>query len=174
MSKPINPGLLLAKLAELGHKAVVSHTDTAGAIARARSDNLDDLLVRSDYESIDRNNLYMIASVMSPAEIAEFVPGYLDDADRRISEMLLQVEGGELDGAARNTHALVSTAGSLGATRVSQLARAIEAACKAGDAGEAIGLVKQIQAASALSSVGLRIWCEIQSGEQMPPLAASA
>jgi signal transduction histidine kinase/DNA-binding response OmpR family regulator/HPt (histidine-containing phosphotransfer) domain-containing protein len=173
LSKPINPGLLLAKLAELGHKIEASRGKAAAEIgAPAHSDDLDELLVRS---GIDKSCLDMIASVMSAIEIAEFVPSYLEDADRRISEMLLQVASDDLDGAARNTHALVSTAGSLGATRVSQLARAIEAACKAGDAAEAAALVKQIQAASALSSVGLRLWCDIQiAAKPATPLAASA
>jgi signal transduction histidine kinase/DNA-binding response OmpR family regulator/HPt (histidine-containing phosphotransfer) domain-containing protein len=172
VSKPINPGLLLAKLAELGHKIEATQAKAAAPIVPLPpSGDLEELLVRS---GIDKNNLDMIASVMSSTEIAEFVPSYLEDADRRISEMLMQVGSGDLDGAARNTHALVSTAGSLGATRVSQLARSIETACKAGNADEAAGLVKQLQAASALSSVGLRLWCDIRSAEPMAPLAASA
>jgi HPt (histidine-containing phosphotransfer) domain-containing protein len=70
---------------------------------------------------------------MSPTETASFVRSYLADADDRIADMSRQSKAGNLAAVAGNAHALVSTAGSVGAMRVSQLARSIETASRGGD-----------------------------------------
>ena len=172
VSKPIDPALLLTKLADIAEKYQIVGTRPPAALAApAHSDDLAALLARAN---IDRHSLDTIASVMTPADIAEFLQSYFSDADHRISEMLRQIAADDLDAASRNAHALVSTAGSVGAMRVSQLARSVEDACKAADNTLAGEFLKQLQAASALSGVALKLWSDIQTAADSPPPAGSA
>jgi signal transduction histidine kinase/CheY-like chemotaxis protein/HPt (histidine-containing phosphotransfer) domain-containing protein len=163
ISKPINPGLLLSKLAEIGRTIQSARARMRPAAATTAPDHtgdLDELLLRSD---VDKSCLDMIDSVMEPAEATEFLLSYLNDADHRIAEMFRQIEAGELAAAARNGHALVSTSGSIGALRVSTLTRSVEESCLAGNATLAAQYLKELQAASALSAIGLRLWCDTKA-----------
>ena len=166
VSKPINPVLLLSKLAHVAQAVQHARLATAEAVAQPttlHSDDLDALLARAD---IDRRCLDTIATVMNPEEAREFLLSYLDDTDQRIAEMFRQADALDMAGAARNAHALVSTSGSIGATRVSTLARAVEETSKAGDSGSTVGYLKELQAASALSAIGLRLWIDTMAAAQ--------
>jgi signal transduction histidine kinase/DNA-binding response OmpR family regulator/HPt (histidine-containing phosphotransfer) domain-containing protein len=172
VSKPINSELLLSKLTQLGRIIPRPPVEvTTPPSLPGHSEDLDELLARSD---IDKTCLTTVASVMSPTETANFVRSYLADADDRIADMSRQSKAGNLAAVAGNAHALVSTAGSVGAMRVSQLARSIETASRGGDTDMTSMLVKQLQSASALSGIGLKFWSDIQAAAESEHSAAAA
>ncbi len=165
ISKPIDPGLLLAKLAAIGQTLRSARTGPETPAPRPlHTEDLEELLARSDVET---SKLNMIEALMSQDEASDFLSSYLADADQRIVDMFQQVEAGELAAAARNAHALVSTSGSVGAVRVSNLTRSVEENCRTGDSVMAQHFLKELQAAAALSAIGLRLWCGTRSPE--PP-----
>src|ERR1019366_4690415 len=127
VSKPIEPAVLFSKLENLA-KTLKSEKDAKPAKAEPT--------VEPDgaaSQAVDPACLTTLESMMSPEDVEEFLHLYLDQAEERVSRIRTFSTKGELTETAREAHTLVGTAGNVGAKRVSDIARSIEEACKAGD-----------------------------------------
>ena len=157
VSKPIDSALLLAKLAEIAQKVGRSPraSDSPAPEEDRRGDDLAALLAHS---AVDKACLDTIRSVMTKEEADEFVRNYLDDASERVARMSRSLADGDLAAMGADGHALIGTAGNVGANLVSEIARSVEDACKAGDHASASLRLRQLQAAIDPSSAALRLW----------------
>jgi len=151
LSKPIDPQVLLAKLDEVCHGVVHAAPAEVGVVADAQQ-TLRALLVRS---GIDESSIVTLESVMSGDEVAELIRMYLIEAQNLISRMLRSTD---LSMVAKDAHVLISTAGNVGATKVGDIARSVEVACKGADNDAVHALVQELNAASRLAGEGLEAW----------------
>jgi HPt (histidine-containing phosphotransfer) domain-containing protein len=72
----------------------------------------------------------------------------------------------------REAHSLAGCTGNVGATRLSRLARELEAACKAGDHGAAAGLSMRVVAASTEAVAAVRACLEVRRCNDNAPVTA--
>jgi signal transduction histidine kinase/CheY-like chemotaxis protein len=151
VSKPIDFSVLLSKLREYGRGAL-SKPPTGGHARGA-----------SGLDAIDREPLEALAALMSEEALAALLGSYLDEAADRLSKITTLAARGDHAAAAQQAHVLISSSGSLGATKVSVLARALERACRDGDAEAAVRLEAELQDASSAAFDGLRSWLAARS-----------
>jgi HPt (histidine-containing phosphotransfer) domain-containing protein len=162
VSKPIQPIVLLAKLAEL-----------ALEMPLAAADSNDETESRAESEAIaltviDATCLATLDSMMEPEDVREFLQLYLDQTDARVDRILQFSSEGDLSAVAREAHTLVGTSGNVGAKQVSTLARSLEEACKAGDCDAAKDYVASLRQASGAASTALRARLAGNSGPVIP------
>jgi HPt (histidine-containing phosphotransfer) domain-containing protein len=108
-----------------------------------------------DPESLDR-----LVAVMSFQEAEDFVQAFLDEAGERIARMR---NGTDLVACGNDAHALVSTAGNVGAMRVSELARSVEVACRSADEVAVRNALAALAKAFDAASTELTAWLRAQS-----------
>ena len=149
VSKPIDQRILLTKLTEIAQRK-------PGAKSRSVS------TPRLKAAEIDIAYLDQIQAVMDPEEAHSFVQAFVDEAAERIARMAAD---DNLAALAGDAHALVSTAGNVGAMRVSELARGLEMACKAGDRVAAQTGMAQVAEAVGLATVELTEWLKLHPAE---------
>jgi HPt (histidine-containing phosphotransfer) domain-containing protein len=85
---------------------------------------------------------------------------YVSELLTRLHDLLNE---GDLTQAAKEVHNLVSTSGNVGATRLSDLARAHEHTCKSGDLEEARRCADALFEAADDADAALRKWVESSS-----------
>jgi CheY-like chemotaxis protein/HPt (histidine-containing phosphotransfer) domain-containing protein len=140
ISKPVDAGILNAKLGEVAARLAGSQAGSAvdeptAAKAGIAGDAL--VAVGIDKSCLDTLNL--------------------GETKERIARMRGQGDRGLLSGDA---HALVSTSGNVGALRVSELARTIEVACRNDPAADVHGQLDQLTAAFAATARALTGWID--------------
>ncbi len=153
LSKPVNSAALLGKLAEIAQKAAPK-TDIAAASAVSA---LGDVLAKAGIEGAALDTL---DSVMTPEETREFVEAFRTDLAARVSRMQAADTAQAL---AADAHALISTAGNVGATKLSLLASSVEKSCNAGEFDAARATVAMIEQTAATASEGLEAWLQSKS-----------
>jgi signal transduction histidine kinase/DNA-binding response OmpR family regulator len=144
ISKPVNPATLLAKLAAVAEKM------PAASVSPPAAQNAE-----LEKAGIDVSAIETLQSVMTKDEVREFLELFLTETETRLARMAATDDIAVLraDG-----HALVGIAGNVGAMRFSQLAGAIDVACKAGDMEAARVLLPDIVRAGEAASRALRAW----------------
>jgi CheY-like chemotaxis protein/HPt (histidine-containing phosphotransfer) domain-containing protein len=150
VSKPIDPNVLLAKLAGIA----LSTEPRMPAIADRKAERED--RPAGEQPAIDPVRLETLKSVMSPEEVHEFIDLYLGQTDERLARIEAFMDSADLEKTAREAHAMIGGAGNVGAMRVCDLARSLEEACKAGDRMSAVHHAKSLDEASRLASAELR------------------
>ncbi len=154
LSKPVNSAALLGKLAEIAQKAPAK---AEAAEAPAVGPALGDMLAKAGIEAAALDTL---DSVMTPEETREFVESFRSDLAARVARMQAADTAQAL---AADAHALISTAGNVGATKLSSLASAVEKSCKAGEFDAARATVATIAQTAATASQGLETWLQSRS-----------
>jgi signal transduction histidine kinase/DNA-binding response OmpR family regulator len=157
LSKPVNPAALLGKLGEIAER-LRPRPPTPDIAERPRLPVLGDLLAKA---GIEPAALETLDSVMSPAEASEFVEAFQAELATRMSRML---DADSTQTLAADAHALISTAGNVGAMKVSELASSIEKSCKAGDIASARATVAVLRRTADTASEGLDTWLKTKAG----------
>ncbi len=119
VTKPISPAALLALL---DRYQPAQTAPVAQAAPAAESDVL-----------LDRQTVQSLSAVMGQDGLKDFLHLFTQDARANLDAAGASLDAGDLAGAARQVHAVVSSAGNVGARRLSALARALEACAKSGD-----------------------------------------
>jgi HPt (histidine-containing phosphotransfer) domain-containing protein len=99
---------------------------------------------------------------MTLSEIREFVQMYEEEAGRRIDRILALAGQDDLIGMAGEAHGLIGIAGNVGALAVCERARAMEAACRRGEAETARDLLAPLAASIAASRAALAAWLRVE------------
>jgi signal transduction histidine kinase/CheY-like chemotaxis protein len=146
VSKPIEPPILLGKLAALARR-------TAPASAAANGPGS----AHWRQAGLDEAALGRLKSVMDPEGLREFVEMYLVDAGERVARMS-RCDDIAVLGA--DAHALIGMAGSVGAMRVSGLARRVQTDCASGDGDAAKATMRELSAAAESAAAALTWWLE--------------
>jgi signal transduction histidine kinase/NO-binding membrane sensor protein with MHYT domain/CheY-like chemotaxis protein len=130
VSKPIRVTELLTKLADVTSTcqtlAVRNGTAAPEQAPTANSLTLSD-------ECLDSEKLEALKSVLPAKSVCELLRLFILDTDMQIAFIQENFAAIDLSAIARNAHNIVSTAGNLGAVKVSVLARELTDACRAGD-----------------------------------------
>ncbi|HWE74692.1 MAG TPA: response regulator [Stellaceae bacterium] len=152
VSKPIRPEILLSKLAAIGR-----------ALDRPEPHAMDALVesplgpdAEASPSELDMVQLDSIESLLGPQELQEILATYLGNADERLAQIADALAREDLTALRREAHIIISTAGNIGAARVSELAAALEEACKEGQKETAATLVSRLAQASKSANAMLR------------------
>jgi HPt (histidine-containing phosphotransfer) domain-containing protein len=144
ISKPIQPKLLVDKLARLANRLPASATPMAPNEAAP--------------SLLDEANLNDLKDAVLTEKTIEFVQVFLSDAAERLRQIEESVGAQDLDACRRFAHSLVSMAGTFGAMQMSDLSRRLERTCKDGMAAEAGRLTAALKACSAETAQALEAW----------------
>ena len=153
LSKPVNPTALLDKLGEIAGK--IAGPGAPPAVAEPAA--LGDILEKAGIETAALDTL---DSVMTPEESREFIEAFRAELATRMSRMLTAETPEAL---AADAHALIGTAGNVGAMKVSELASAVEKSCKAGEFASAQATVAVLRRTADTASEGLETWLRAKS-----------
>ena len=133
VTKPISPAALLALLERFRPAAEAA----AAAGEAAPAQDVDSLL--------DDKTIAGLTVVMGKDSLNDFLQLFVLDARGNLDAAGEALNGNDLAAAARAAHAMVSSAGNVGARQLSVLARAFEAAAKSGDGGAAKTVLGQLE-----------------------------
>jgi PAS domain S-box-containing protein len=125
ISKPFDPAMLLAKLQHLAaFRSAGEERAPQGAGERPET---------NAQARFDRAKLDQLGAATSPSVFASLLTSLVEAVEQRVATILDLIESGSYDPAGREAHDLVSIAGHVGGMRLSQLARQLQHACKAGE-----------------------------------------
>ena len=149
-----------ARLALKKTQAEVAERVGAAAMqppAAAPAPSLTDLLEKAGIES---TALETLDSVMTPEESRAFVEAFRTELATRMTRM---VKAETAEALAADAHALIGTAGNVGAMKVSALASTVEKSCKAGAFDSARATVAVLRRTADTASEGLEAWLQSKS-----------
>lgn len=159
ISKPVQPAILFAMLADIGAKI-----DRPAPVEQGNQHEERPLL--------DIEKLNALQDVLSAPKLEGLVVLYLREVEQHLARISqLDMRDG-LAGIAAEAHAIVSTSGNFGAMRCSAAARRLEEACRAGDRDLAVPLLAEFRGSCAESSAALQAWLEQRPADA--PLARRA
>lgn len=149
MSKPVRRTALEAMLLKIAGR----RTNT---VLAARHVDAQPYAAPSDEPLVDDAELDRFAAETSPELVPEIITAYKLELDRRLDELIEAAAARDEARIGRLAHAIAGSAASVGAIRLRQTARRLEAACKAGDAVTAGPLITAIPTLAAETSDLLR------------------
>jgi PAS domain S-box-containing protein len=161
ISKPIDPAALLAMLAGIAAVRVPPPSGQRPDVPIAARGTVAGKDTAVDFEA---GRLAALATVMTPEDADSIVSMYLAAIAEAASRMRELCGTGDMDALGREAHMVIGGAGSVGALRVSELAQAIEEACKlqAEDAS-VVALVDAFALAISRTDPPLRAWLDRRS-----------
>lgn len=107
-------------------------------------------------EAIDLAGLRALAADVGEDNLGDLMHSFLETSRERIDAISAAAEAGDLAVIEGHAHALISSAGTFGASRLSGLARKIEAACLDGDHGTVLRLRDELRKCFAAAETALR------------------
>ena len=162
VSKPIQPEFLLSKLADLGRalkpRGVAGAQPVAPAATEAPDEELPPLL--------DLPRLALLEQMLEADGLHGLLGMFLDNTAERIEQVGRAFAAEDLDALGVMAHTIKSTAGNIGAARVSALASALDDSCKAGERDGVRRLVPELLTASEGTAVEIAAWLEARSLSQ--------
>jgi PAS domain S-box-containing protein len=102
----------------------------------------------TDESPIAEQQFASLREVMSNAKFSAFLTEWLGATRERVERISALAGGSDLPALRREAHDLVSTAGGIGASRLTALARYLEQVCVAGNADDARACAAEIRAAA--------------------------
>jgi signal transduction histidine kinase/CheY-like chemotaxis protein/HPt (histidine-containing phosphotransfer) domain-containing protein len=159
LSKPIDAILLLTKLTELARKrngsaiANIAEVRTGmnprgNAKARQMTWPKTEESLSTENENVNLEKLEALRAIFEPGPFSEQMTHFLGTFMPGVDRIGQYLSAGNLAESAKEAHDLVSVAGNFGATRVSQLARQIEQACKLSEIGRATNCYSELRPAA--------------------------
>jgi PAS domain S-box-containing protein len=147
VTKPVPGSVLLAKIAALFGEAVPPESPALLAPAAGQA-------------ALDPQVLDALARALPAAKVAGLVHLYLEQSELALDRVEARASEVNLMGLAREAHDLAGAAGNVGAVRVTETARALEAACNTADRDLAAHLVGHLYRVAADADQALRHWLE--------------
>jgi signal transduction histidine kinase/CheY-like chemotaxis protein/HPt (histidine-containing phosphotransfer) domain-containing protein len=161
LSKPINPGALLSKLADLASVLATRAGPNAGEKPAATSFAE---VREAQGQGVELAQLEALKAAVGPVAFAALLDGLLGALSASVERVIAVMAANDLAAARREAHDIVSAAGNLGAMRLSQLARELETACRAGDALRGTNVADEVRQAFMTAESALRSYREAQAG----------
>ena len=140
VSKPVQPKLLFAALAEVPQNEAAAETAPA------------------EPEILDAGKLDELQSVLPRAKVADFIKLYLADVELNLAAIAEARAKSDFETVARQAHQLVSTSGNLGLMRTSAAARRLEQACRTAEPGNIYRLISALVESCEASAAALKFW----------------
>ncbi|MBB5518376.1 Hpt domain-containing protein [Amphiplicatus metriothermophilus] len=95
---------------------------------------------------IDTSQIDGLVEAAGPEGAAEILAAFWRSTDELLARLARQLKEQDVEEASRTAHALKGSALNVGAAKFSDLARAIEEGCRAGDPDKALALLDQTDA----------------------------
>jgi len=151
ISKPLDPAALFAKLAAL---ADAPQSEAAPEPSGATTPGVVDF---------DPAQLAVLETHMPASDVAKLVDMFLYQLSKDLAEVRDSVARSDLEALGRQAHKLAGIAANVGAVRVSQIARDIEAACKMGQIGPVQALSTAFEEAAQVAAAACSGWLDRHS-----------
>jgi CheY-like chemotaxis protein/HPt (histidine-containing phosphotransfer) domain-containing protein len=148
LSKPLDPNALLHTLAAYAG----SGQSPAAPAATAPGTDLDAVF---DADAIATLEKYLPAS-----SVRELLAMFVDQIAAQIEPIRHAAGERNMNALGREAHSLAGSAGNIGAGRLSQLARELEAACERGDHNAATEQSHRVIAAATVAATAARAWLD--------------
>ncbi|HEY4134051.1 MAG TPA: response regulator [Alphaproteobacteria bacterium] len=132
-SKPISPAALLGLLAKIA---------SAGAAQPAPV--LASPSAMDHVPLLDEEAVATLREAVGDEGFADFVSMFAGDSRERLGQLVRSVAAGDHAAVVASAHTMISTAGNLGAKRMSLLARELEGVARHGNAAEIARLARQL------------------------------
>jgi signal transduction histidine kinase/DNA-binding response OmpR family regulator/HPt (histidine-containing phosphotransfer) domain-containing protein len=170
ISKPVQPALLLSKLASIAVRDARQIPSTSGHEVEPLRP--DDAVVPVEAPVLDMEILTGLESVLSRPELTNFISLYLIDLEQRLVGIAECRAQDDFVGVSQQAHTIVSTAGNLGAMKTSAIARCLETACRRGEQAHAISLIGELNNSCEASTAALKAWSD--NGAVVRPTAIAS
>jgi signal transduction histidine kinase/DNA-binding response OmpR family regulator len=153
ISKPVQPALLLSRLASIAQQSPLGTGMTAPAAA---------IGIDQDGEPpiLDLDLLSDLESTLSSAKLRSLISLYLTDMELQLAHIAGHAAAGDLEQVSRGAHSIVGTAGNLGAMRTSAVARRLETACGSAHREHVHRLIDELNNACKESCAVLGGWLD--------------
>lgn len=158
IAKPVQPALLLSKLAGIAVRDAREIVPAAGHDAEAVEPGI--VTAPPAPPVLDMEIMTVLESVLSRPELINFVSLYLVDVEQRLASIAQNRRALDFVGVSQQAHTIVSTAGNLGAMHTSTVARRLEAACRRGEQDLAMVLIGELNISCQTSAAALRAWSD--------------
>jgi CheY-like chemotaxis protein/HPt (histidine-containing phosphotransfer) domain-containing protein len=161
ISKPVQPMLLLTKLADIAKNLPASseeETMTAPPSMPAVQPETPTLL--------DTEKLAELEAALPLASLLSFIALYLEEVENHFAAVADYRGKGNFDGVKKEAHMIVSIAGNMGAMLTSATARKLEHACRDADYALCGRLADDLAEHGRASSAALRRWSEEKSAKK--------
>lgn len=122
--KPISPAALLGLLAKIGTRSKAPDVDSS--VARQPTPV-------TAYPVLDRETIAQLRQAMGEDQFASLLALFVPDSREHLKSIADGRSSGDNAAVVRSAHVLVSSAGNVGAMRMSMMARELEAMAKKGD-----------------------------------------
>ena len=165
VSKPIQPEVLFSVLA---NTVPVGQTEASGIDREPEeAGGTPSSRIASEDEAplIDPEKLASLESVLPLSSVRDLLRLYLLDADRHVALIRNCRPTDDLVGIAQGAHIITSTAGNIGASRVSRLARRLNDACRNNDVVAVGHLSDELAAASTATAEAIQAWLSRTAAE---------
>jgi signal transduction histidine kinase/CheY-like chemotaxis protein/HPt (histidine-containing phosphotransfer) domain-containing protein len=158
--KPVQAELLLTKLARIAASAQPRTSQPAAedAASRVRSGIASTIAAIMQLPAFDLDKVAELEAVLSPSEIRDLLFLYLRDTGTQLASIMELNGEAHLSRIAREAHGIVGAAGNIGASQVSDLARALEQACLNSERDSVDQLVEELNIATITASEAIRSW----------------
>ncbi|HEY2071602.1 MAG TPA: response regulator [Rhizomicrobium sp.] len=165
--KPVRPEMLFAKLAQIARRP---QTASSTAAASTERDRTSALLEQNDVREapvLDFDKLASLREVLPYKNLHGLLTLFLTDTADQRAQIKEAIARNDLDEAARRAHDIVSTAGNMGAMRMSALARVFEGVCRQSDYEAAKNLGGELDKAITTASDALGRWIKDMSATEL-------
>jgi len=153
ISKPVQPALLLSKLAGIA----VSDVAAAPGIVPPPVQTNDNAKANGP---LDLDKLSELQAALPLSVLTSLISLYLIEADEHVARIAECRAQDDFEEISRQAHTLVSIAGNLGAMQTSAAARRLETACRSGDFELSRRLIGELDKSFEVSSAALRAWSD--------------
>jgi len=170
ISKPIQPGLLLSKLAGIVVRDATPQS-LIGNIATTRVEATDNDEINA-LPLLDLRKLTDLEDALPFGALKDFVSLYFVDLEQHLASIAELSAKNDFGNVSRQAHIIIGTAGNLGAMRTSAIAQRLETACQSVGQERSRQLVGELVASCESSSAALKAWSDRRLAD-MPSALAS-
>jgi signal transduction histidine kinase/CheY-like chemotaxis protein len=163
ISKPVQPALLLSKLAGIAPCDGQQAPQSPAPDAAAPSTQMIDKTVTDEPQMLDLDKLSELEAALPAPALRSFIALYLTEVDLHLARIAECRATGDFEGVSRQAHAIIGIAGNLGAMRASATARRLETACRNGDHELCQRLIGELNQSCESSCAALRVWSDGRS-----------
>ena len=106
----------------------------------------------------DDDAIATLEKYLPGAQVDELLTMFVEQIDGQVAPIRRAAAQRDLVELGREAHSLAGSTGNIGASRLSRLARELEAACRAGDADTAAELSTRVALAASAAAAAVRGW----------------
>jgi signal transduction histidine kinase/DNA-binding response OmpR family regulator len=169
LSKPVQPALLMSKLAGIAENSGRQAPPLSAADAQASPAQIRG--TAGEPPPLDPEKLAELEAVFAPAKLRGFISLYLADVESHLARIAQSEARGDFEDVSLQAHALRGMVANLGAMQTSAAAQRLETAAQGADRELCRRLIGELNASCRSSGAALKIWSD---GKSTIPLSAIA